>query len=107
MVFSIEDEERKLDTKSKDEAYREYKYDSTTNQKLYDTRLYHKKKGRDFPEDYIDVWKKDPEERAFRIWTFWKDKTIDYSEFIFYQIFFNLLYLHNYQVMLLRNYYLI
>ena len=36
-------------------------------------------------EDYIDDWEKDPGERACRISTFWKDKIVDDSEFIFYR----------------------
>ena len=47
--------------------------------KNWNKRLDRKKKMREFTEVYIDDWKKDPGERACRIWIFWKYKIIDDS----------------------------
>ena len=52
--------------------------------KNYDTRMDHKKKKRYFTEEYIDDYKR-IQVRACRICKFWKDKTIDDYELIFYQ----------------------
>ena len=70
--------------KAKAEACREYGFNSIPSSKLYETSLDLKKKIRYLSEYYIDYQKKDQGERACSIWTFWKNKIIDDSEFIFY-----------------------
>ena len=64
---------------------------------IYEKKLEHKKKSRDFPEDNIDDWKKNPGERACRIWTFWKDKSLLILNSYFIGMIFDLMSSHNYE----------
>jgi len=67
--------------RAKEEALKEFDFESMPRSRRYETRLDRAIKRRKLQDDHDFDWKKDPGERAHKIWEWWKLRMIDNPDF--------------------------